>query len=126
MFKILIVSVLLLLPIACSETTDPELGEVFDLAFGQSTQIHNENLSIKFLEVAEDSRCPTSVECVWEGNAGILLLISQDTVSLNTTLEPKEIDIGSYVIELISVSPYPETTEPINKEDYTIELVVTK
>jgi hypothetical protein len=124
--KILITGFFILLLSFCTDPTDPELGDIFELAFGQTTEIHNENLSIKFLEVVEDSRCPLDAVCVWEGNAEIVLLANQDTVSLNTTLEPKIIDVGSYTIELISVSPYPETTIVIANEYYISKLVVTK
>lgn len=124
--KIFIAGLLILLFNFCSDPTDPKLGDIFELTFGQTTEIHKENLSIKFLAVAEDSRCPLDAVCVWEGNAEILLETAQDTVPLNTTLEPKIIDVGSYTIELISVSPYPETITSIDDEDYIIELTVTK
>jgi len=111
---------------SCAESQDPKLGEEFDLAYGQFTQIHAEDISIKFLDVAGDSRCPTGVVCVWEGNAEIILLVNSDTLSINTTLEPKIIDYKPYTVELISVLPYPKWNEQIALEDYLIRLMVTR
>ena len=97
----------------CSQAEDPSIGEVFDLAIGQSTHIRNTDMDIKFAAVQEDSRCPRCCVCNWEGNAEITLIVNQDTISVNTTLEPKQYSLDSYSVSLISVKPYPETVTPI-------------
>ena len=124
--KILVPTILMLVLFSCLESTDPRLGDEFELAFSQTSQIDNENIVIKFVGVSEDSRCPTNVNCIWAGNAKILLEIFQDTLSINTALEPKNIEVNGYQIELKSVSPYPNGIEAVNIDDYSIGIVVTK
>src|SRR5690554_6743820 len=35
-------------------------------------------ISIKFVEVLEDSRCPTDVECIWAGRARVKVSVSSN------------------------------------------------
>ncbi len=51
------------------ESSPPKLGEEFELAVHQTAQITDENISITFQEVLEDSRCPVDVTCIWAGLA---------------------------------------------------------
>jgi hypothetical protein len=87
----------------CSEGTSPNLGEAFDLKYGQTVQLSS--------------------------NAEVLLKVSTTDLSgvysLNTTLEPKLIDHDGYMLELVSVSPYPVYGEDISEQDYTIRISVT-
>ncbi len=104
----------------------PKLDNEFEINYGQSVNLQNHNLIIKFKAVDEDSRCPEGAVCVWEGNARIVIEISQTALVLNTTLEPKEIEHIGYKIRLTAVHPYPKTNEQIKIEDYSIKLFVTK
>ena len=42
----------------CSEPAEAELDKEFTLAVGESAAIKGEDLSIRFVEVISDSRCP--------------------------------------------------------------------
>lgn len=110
----------------CTEPETAKLGEAFALRFGQSIDVEGEPLSLKFIDVVGDSRCPTGVVCVWEGNAEVALLANADTLNLNTTLDPKSDSVDGYVITLLTVTPYPSVDEPILKSRYSIEMLVTK
>ena len=107
-----------------------KIEEEFILKFGQSTQIqYRDEFIIKFKDVVEDSRCPINVDCVWAGNAKILLKIAQTDYIINSTLEPKEIYYSGqegiqYRIKLISVSPYPNSEEKIILKNYSVRLIV--
>lgn len=128
MYKLIFI-VLLLTVISCQNITssnDPRLGEEFELGYGKQVSLNNRELSIKFEELLEDSRCPEGVACVWAGNAEVALQINDQEATLNTYLEPKETNISSYHIALISVSPYPIFTMAFQKEDYIVRLVVTE
>ena len=121
--------VLLLAIISCQYITssdDPRLGEEFELEFGEQASLENRELSIKFTELLEDSRCPEGVVCVWAGNAKVALQINDQETTLNTYLEPKETTISSFNIALISVSPYPVYTMDFQNEDYVVRLLVTE
>src|SRR5206468_687048 len=51
-----------------SATTVP-LGREFTLAVGQSLLVGDTGLRVTLARVSNDSRCPTGVQCVWEGDA---------------------------------------------------------
>lgn len=75
----------------------------------------DDELVIRFAAVAEDSRCPEDVRCVWEGNAEISLVAaglgrSPTDLSLNTNpgFPTTAVHLG-YTIRLIGLEPYPRT-----------------
>jgi len=115
---------------SATNATGPKIGEEFELKYGQSVQVYDhETILITFQNVGEDSRCPKGAVCIWQGNARIVLKVAQQDTSVNTTLEPKEItysrpDGYQYTIRLVSVSPYPDTSQQIKLENYSIKLVV--
>lgn len=109
------------------------LNNDFNIKYGESVYIPEENISITFEEVVEDSRCPLGVMCFWEGTAEIKLMIRQrneeliDTVQ--TYLPQKIISIGeinnSYLFQVKKVEPYPKWKETIDKSDYILTLNVS-
>ncbi|MDC8002515.1 hypothetical protein POV27_00500 [Aureisphaera galaxeae] len=77
------------------------------------------DVSITFVKVLEDSRCPKYVNCMWAGEVRVEVAIQEkgkeatmhevtlgatDAVSKNKTFYKKE----GYFIELMAVNPYPE------------------
>ena len=52
---------LLLTPACTSGKTMVGLGQEFQLSQGQQASITGQDISIEFVRVTEDSRCPTSV-----------------------------------------------------------------
>jgi hypothetical protein len=133
--KILIIS--LLLPIASFATAGcsgnvVSLGEEFSLRIGESAGINGEALRIKFVEVTEDSRCPTGVVCVWEGRVSCHIEIeyrgSFNRLVLSepgSTGWPHEYVFEEYKIAY-HVEPYPQAGSEIEQEEYRLELTVTK
>lgn len=122
----LIISISLM---SCQDSTSsvkPNLGEKFEIKYGESVTIQREQISIRFNKLVEDSRCPDGVTCVWAGNAEIVIKLDDREARLNTHLRPKKANLSAYSLKLVSLNPYPEHNVDIEKEDYTAELVVTK
>ena len=96
--------------------------------YGQEASIEN-NITIKFDGVS-DSRCPMDVICVWAGDGGVGLKLSDGREQLHpflhTALFPREINYGGYRIILKSLNPYPVSTQQIKKEDYSVGLIVKR
>jgi hypothetical protein len=91
----------------------------------------SEGITIKFISVNEDSRCPANAICVWEGNARISLQLtdrkSTEVVELNTSTRfATEAKFGGYLIKLVSLLPYPGTKEKIDPSEYVATLRITK
>ena len=59
---------------------EAQLDQPFTLFVRERAQLGN--LQIRFIGVPEDSRCPLDVECVWAGNAKIVLGVSLKDLSL--------------------------------------------
>jgi hypothetical protein len=104
-------------------------GARFTLGVGESAHVDG-GLAITFDSVSEDSRCPSDVQCVWEGNAAVAVEVRASgetpaTLSLNTNpaLGAEATYVG-YSIELLALAPYPRTTLERN-EHYLATLTVT-
>ncbi|HXG92723.1 MAG TPA: hypothetical protein VNN73_10200 [Blastocatellia bacterium] len=133
--KIAIMPLLLIIVLGFVEKAcdmkDDTLDKEFTIKAGQTTSIRSEGFAITFVSVAEDSRCPEGVDCVWVGNAKVVLKLSKangesHTVELNTTLQPKEVTYQQYLVRLVKLTPYPKQNSTIKKEDYEATLMVSK
>ena len=107
------------------------LNTTFDLRVGQQVSFGVEPLHLVFERVSEDSRCPSDVTCVWEGNARIQLRASTPsesgtTISLNTGLAPRSVLVSGYDISLERLEPYPTSKSRIPQNRYVAYIVVNK
>lgn len=94
--------------------------------------LKNGNYSISFLEVTEDSRCPSDVTCIWEGRAKVKVHIEN-----NGNTEEKEIlfkgkSLGNEKEHIIfkteksmiiarQLTPYPVSSNS-GKREYVLEV----
>lgn len=107
------------------------LDREFKLKIGESAKAPREGLKVEFDSVSEDSRCPKGVNCVWAGNAKILLKVQKDTgkpadVELNTNINPKTFRYLEYDLSLKELKPYPESDRTIKTSDYEVTVTVRK
>jgi hypothetical protein len=122
----------LLFGCAGTSTVNASLGKEFTLAIGKTANISGENLSIKFVDVTADSRCPSDVQCVWAGEVKVLLGITVNGSYQQVEMtQPGLVDardgqpVGAYTYHF-SVEPYPISTKQIGKEDYRLKMTVSK
>ena len=99
------------------------------LKIGETADIDSE-LKMTLLEV-EDSRCPTDVVCVWQGTVSATVQFQKGAQDLGVfsipmeTLEENEQTFDGYYVRLTNVSPYPQSTEPIQATDYVLTFFVS-
>ncbi len=128
------IAVSVLVPL--SGCTQPAVDEVsldteFTLAVGQTATVAGEDLSIEFVEVVSDSRCPKGATCVWAGEASCLVDIttrgSTDRVTLTQPglSSPSTATVAGYDIAF-DVLPYPELGTQTDAHDYRLALTVSK
>ena len=132
----LIVSLFLLPSQTCEaapsrKVKQAQVGQEFTLRVGEQAQIREAGLRITFSRVADDSRCPQGVTCIWAGNGRVRLKASRGAgrdkdVQLNTGIEPKHGRVGEYEVRLVSLSPYPREGARIKRDEYVATLVVVK
>lgn len=92
-----------------------------------------DTITIKFVELVADSRCPEGVTCVWAGEVVVLVDIFKDgeklerkKITFNALGEAKDVYASEdLTISGLKVTPYPVYKEKIALEDYKIELYVT-
>ena len=102
----------------------------------QKVQIHKQkrfsrsNLTVKFVSLVEDSRCPIGTNCIWAGNAKIKIEVSKGrskkTFEVNTNVGPKGATYDGYQIELIDLKPVPANNVRINKNGYIATFAVSR
>lgn len=109
-----------------SAGSKPELDEEFTIQNGEQVMIQGKDITVTFVEVLRDSRCPTGVECVWSGNAEVAVYINDELITLNTHIKPQQIVISGYQIKLVKLTPYPHINKKIDPEDYAATLVISE
>lgn len=122
-------------------TTDTK----FSLSQGQKAEISDAGMSITFVSVSGDERCPAGIECAASGPVTLTISIrdqsgteTQETLQTftdNNGLAPEMIFEGikdrttveGYQIKITGVLPYPQNRSfSIDDLDYQISLKVTK
>ena len=51
-------------------------ADTVHLALGETVRVHPADLILRFEEVLADSRCPATVQCVWEGSLRARVMIA--------------------------------------------------
>jgi hypothetical protein len=108
------------------------LDNPFQLQPGQTASLEAQELSVEFVEVVEDSRCPQGVLCTWEGQALIRVRVSVGGAQQALTLKlgPADSVTGAYegyLFELMALDPYPQAPEQdAPPPDYTATLLVSQ
>src|SRR3990172_3791826 len=101
---------------------DTNLGSEFILQINQSAEIKSEDITVTFLNVTSDSRCPSDVTCIWQGQAGIEIDVQKGeeesivSLSIGGDSSPEESIFNSYLIQLVYLIPYPISTKNIQPE----------
>jgi hypothetical protein len=127
----------LLLLAACasggiSSPSRPAVNEEFTLAPGQTAEVAGTPLQITFQSVRDDSRCPTDVTCIWEGDATVVLKVKDGTDETSPELHTsggtgsRKVPAGEYTISLVRLDPAPNSTRPIEAGAYRATLTVAR
>ena len=105
------------------------IGQPFSMRINQTVNIEPAGIELTFVNVTEDSRCPSDVQCVWAGQVSIIVNVTAQGTnsSLDLTLtggQSEAKSVGNYSLKLVDVQPYPISTEEISLSDYVATLVV--
>ena len=112
----------------------PRVGREFKLRGGRAVTLEGGRLRVRFASVASDSRCPADANCVWAGNAEVLIEVGaksgkgKKTLRLNTNASPErpgEGRYGRYTVKLVGLTPQPRAGRKIKAGEYTATLLVS-
>ncbi len=102
------------------------------IAINQIASYDAADLHLRFVNVTEDSRCPSDVQCVWEGQVTISLEATRSsdsgsdnfslTIGPDNELSTRKVD--GHLVRLVGVEPYPVSTEPILPSEYMATLII--
>ncbi len=118
---------------ACTAVTNgtipAEPNADFELAKGETAVMQGSALRIHFDTVSEESRCPTNVQCVWEGNATVRLSLDSagrtSTVDLRTAGGAPPVQAFGHTLTLRALRPVPVAPAQLRQDQYVATLRVT-
>ena len=98
------------------------------VAQGATTNVTS-GLTVKFIGVTGDSRCPADAICIQGGDAIVKLQVvsggSSNEIELHTGSQ-QPVTSGGVTYELVQLMPYPFSSGPIAPGDYRLTLRVTR
>jgi hypothetical protein len=129
----LLTSTLFALALGCSTPTSATqpLGQQFSVKSGETVQVEG-GLSVTFVRVAQDSRCPRDVQCIQAGDGVVVFELQHagDRVETELHTAPRsgksQDSIDGFSVTLVDLAPYPVSTSPTRPEDYVAALVATR
>lgn len=119
-----------LLIISCNKEDNTDafnIGTESEFQHGSINKSADNSLNFSIIEI-NDSRCPSDVECVWQGKADIKLEIESPQKGILTlnTYDNLIDTFANYSFELIEVSPYPISTKNITLDNYIVTLEINQ
>jgi hypothetical protein len=122
----------LLLMTGCDDAQTSPTAEVnteFTLAPGEARRIDGELVTVRFVGVSGDSRCPADAICVLGGSATVEIAVtsglSNQSYDLRTgDMQPVVHD--GLTIALVQLTPYPFSARTIAADEYRATLKVTR
>lgn len=104
--------------------------ETLRVQVNHEKRLAKSKLTIRFVELVEDSRCPVDVQCIWAGNARIKIKVSKNGRSHELTLDtngPNQVvNAEGYSIKFLGLTPEPRSNIRINRNGYVASLQVAK
>jgi hypothetical protein len=109
-----------------------QLGREFTVSVGQSVLVGDTGLRVAVRAVANDSRCPTDVQCVWEGDATVAIEVTSTSggsasFELHTSGRfTREATHQAYRVALVRLDPSPHTGVTLTPSDYRVTFLVAR
>ena len=124
---------------ACDSGMDPSgtpaveavLSVPFTLPAGRTAVLTAERLSLTFLGVLDDSRCPVDVVCSQAGNATMSILAAQQgraatTLTLTLNDDPQAVVYEGFGIHAQQLMPDPLSDRTIPPGNYRVTILVDR
>lgn len=102
--------------------------EQIDFKLDRTIRYEDAPISLRFDAIVEDSRCPSSTDCVWAGRfIANMTMTREDGSTRNFMVQlDKPITVFGYSVQLTDVRPYPTEGKTIPAKDYVITLAVER
>jgi hypothetical protein len=93
---------------------------------GSSTTVHG--LTVAFVGVTADSRCPIDAICITNGNATVVLELSEGGTRQRHDVQSETkqtVSLGDHLVKLEQLSPYPRSDRRIEPSEYVATLTIS-
>jgi hypothetical protein len=106
--------------------------ETHQIEAGSTLTLTGSGITVTFVAVREDSRCPTGVQCIWEGDAAVGFRVARGTaeavlLELHTSDRfARESQAHGVTIRLERLDPHPSADQPVAPNAYVATLAVTR
>lgn len=128
---------LFICPLACASSpvgrdTSQDTGTRLVLAAGEARRVPETDLTLTFVRLVADSRCPTGVTCVREGDATVLVRVDRPgSAAADLTLHTSgpgsgDVVVDNVLVTLIDVMPYPREDQTPRPEEYRVTLLIRR
>lgn len=126
--KTIFLSLILVFVFGSVSMTNAQTQSTVKVRAGKKARDSKSSITVKFVSVSEDSRCPEGATCVWAGNAKVQVQVSMNgsepkTFEANTNLGIRGNSYDNYAIYLTELSPAPKSKK---KGDYTATFSITR
>jgi hypothetical protein len=106
----------------------------FQLKVAQSFLLESDGIKITLLNITSDSRCPSDVTCIWQGESISLVNIvknNQNVGNFNlTSITGQKNTVvqfaNGYFMHVVNVEPSPMSGKKISSSDYLVTFLITK
>ena len=102
------------------------------LAPGEARRVPEADLTLTFVRLVADSRCPTGVTCIREGDAAVLVRVDRPgSAAADLTLHTsgpgsRDAVVGNMLVTLIDVMPYPREDYTPRPDEYRVTLLIRR
>ena len=128
--KVLILGLFVVLALGGVSVDAAAKAETLRVQINREKRSPKSKMTVRFVELVEDSRCPTDTNCIWAGNAKIKVRLTRNgrsrVVMLETNGSDKSQSFEGYEIKLTDLTPHPRSNIRINRNGYIAILQVDK
>ncbi len=129
--KLLFLALILTLAFGGLVETNAQAAQKINVLVGKQKKATRSKITVKFVSLIEDSRCPDDANCIHAGNARIKVTVSKPgsrpiTFEANTNLGEKGNIYEGYAIYLTNLTPIPSANVRINRNAYTATFSVSR
>jgi hypothetical protein len=102
------------------------LNQEVQLAPKEQAVFDPHGLTVQFVRVVEDSRCPIDVTCVWAGEVKVQLSTRIDSAQAEHEITAgQHATVGEFQLFVMKVEPERISTREIDADEYRVTLKVT-
>ena len=90
---------------------------------GKDKKESRSKITIKFVSVDEDSRCPEGANCMWAGTAKVTVKIRRGSgawksLQISTGTEPSALTFEGYELKVVTLTPSPSANSKLDPKRY--------